>query len=58
MISVGMIGTARHGMKPYSASISLVKTLAPAAPPRALISCRARNMWGASTDSPIIFSAK
>ena len=35
MISTGITGTARHGMKPNSASSSLVKTLDRAAPPRA-----------------------
>ena len=39
MISTGITGTARHGMKPNSASSSLVKTLARAAPPRERIAC-------------------
>ncbi len=58
MISVGIAGTARHETKPNSASMILVKMLARAAPPRARISWRARAMCGASTESPIIFSAK
>ena len=58
MISTGIAGTARHGMKPHSASISRVNTLARAAPPRDSIACRARAMCGASMSSPIVFSAK
>ena len=47
MISTGIAGTARHGMNPNSASISLVKTLARAAPPRARIaSPRPRHVRG------------
>ena len=58
MISIGIAGTARQGMKPNSASMILVKTLARAAPPRERIASRARAMCGASTESPIILSAK
>ena len=35
MISTGITGTARHGMKPNSASMMRVNTLARSAPPRA-----------------------
>ncbi len=58
MISTGITGTALQGMNPNSASISRVNTLARAAPPRDRIASRARAMCGASTESPIILSAK
>ena len=44
MISIGITGTARHGMKPNKASMMRVKTLARAAPPRASTASRARRM--------------
>ena len=44
MISTGIIGTARHGMKPNRASMMRVNTLARSAPPRASIASRARRM--------------
>ena len=58
MISTGITGTARHGMKPNSASISRVNTLVRPAPPRARMASRARRIWAASGASPTIFSAK
>ena len=58
MISTGITGTARHGMRPNNASSSLVKTLERAAPPRECIASRARAMCGASMSSPMVFSAK
>ena len=42
MISTGITGAARHGTTPYSASNARVKTLLPAAPPRARMASRAR----------------
>ena len=53
MISTGIAGTARQGMKPNSASITLANTLARAAPPRARMASRARAICGASIGSPI-----
>jgi hypothetical protein len=44
MISIGITGTARQGMKPNRASMIRVKTLARAAPPRASTASRARRM--------------
>ena len=44
MISAGIIGTARHGMKPYKASNSLVKTLTPRPPPRRYFGPRPRHV--------------
>ena len=58
MISIGITGTARHGMKPNRASMMRVKTLARSAPPRASTASRARRMCPASIESPIIFNAK
>jgi hypothetical protein len=58
MISTGITGTARQEMKPNSASISRVKTFERAAPPRERMASRARTIWAASTESPIIFRAK
>jgi len=58
MISTGITGTARQGMKSKSASIIRVNTFEREAPPRARMASRARTMWGASTESPIILSAK
>ena len=58
MISTGIIGTARHGTTPNSASRMRVNTLDRSAPPAARIARRARCMCGASGESPIIFSAK
>ena len=58
MISTGITGTARHGMMPNCASRSRVNTFERDAPPRCRIASRARRMWSASGDSPIILSAK
>ena len=58
MISTGIAGTARQGINPNSASMIRVNTLARAAPPRARTASRARCICSASTESPIIFSAK
>ena len=58
MISTGISGNARQDTMPNSASRNRVNTLAPAAPPRARIASRARRMWSASGESPIILSAK
>ena len=44
MTSTGITGTACHGMKPNSASMIRVKTLARSAPPRARTASRARRM--------------
>ena len=57
-ISIGSTGTARQVTTPNIASRKRVKTLLLIAPPRAWIASRARTMCGASTESPIIFSAK
>lgn len=43
---------------PYRASRKRVNTLLCSAPPWARMAARARAMCGASTGSPIIFSAK
>ena len=58
MISTGSTGTLRQVSTPNSASRKRVKTLLLTAPPRERIASRARTMCGASTESPIIFSAK
>ena len=58
MISTGIIGTARHDTTPNSASRIRVNTFTVSAPPFARIASRARTMWSASGESPIIFSAK
>ena len=58
MISTGITGTVRQGSTPKSASRNRVKTLLSAAPPRARIASRARRMWSACGESPIILSAK
>ena len=58
MISIGITGTARQETNPNSASMMRVNTLAREAPPRARIASRAVHMCGASTESPIILSAK
>ncbi len=55
--SMGMMGTARHGICPNSASAKRVNTLALAAPPSRRTQARARAMCGASTESPISFRA-
>ncbi|MCY1227642.1 hypothetical protein D9M72_399230 [compost metagenome] len=58
MISTGIIGTADHGITPYSASSVRVNTLLASAPPMAWMAWRARAMCGACGSSPAIFSAK
>ena len=58
MISIGIIGAARHVVTPNSDSMMRVNTLELMAPPRRSISSRAFFICGASTDSPIVFSAK
>ena len=57
-ISTGIIGTARHGTSPYSASCARVNTFVRAAPPAARIAALARAICAAAGSSPIIFSAK
>ena len=49
---------ARQVTTPNIASMKRVKTLLLTAPPRERIASRARTICGASTESPIIFSAK
>ena len=58
MISTGSTGTLRQLITPNIASMKRVKTLLWMAPPRDKIASRARTMWAASGESPIIFSAK
>ena len=58
MISTGSTGTLRQVITPNIASMKRVKTLLWTAPPRERIASRARTICGASTESPIIFSAK
>lgn len=58
MISTGIIGTARHGIAPNSASWMRVNTFDISAPPIAWIARRARCMCSAFSSSPITFSAK
>ena len=58
MISIGITGTARQVSTPKKASKNRVNTLPLAAPPRERIASRARTICGASTESPIILSAK
>jgi hypothetical protein len=58
MSSGGMVGTSDHGPAAKSASWMRVKTLTASAPPALRIASRARIMCGASTESPIILSAK
>ena len=58
MISTGNTGTLRQVSTPNIDSMKRVKTLLWMAPPRDKIASRARTIWGASMESPIIFSAK
>ena len=58
MISIGSTGTLRQLSTPNIASMNRVKTLLWMPPPRDRIASRARTICGASTESPIIFSAK